>query len=664
MHSYRRPTGSRMPRGPTRPRLRWTRRHGVWAIAAALAAAGVALQIIAMPYGAPGTGVSLPVWSIALGFAATEVLAIHMPSEKSSHTLTLSEIPFVLGLVMAAPATLIVGRMVGTGLALGAYRRTAPSKVLINLALHYTETVVAITLFRRVIGPTSPVVPQAWPVLLGAVMAGVILTASAIAVIITVLEPRRSLREAWREIAAGTLVSFAIAFVGLVFALLILSEPWTAALMAGIVGLVFAGTKVFERLYSRFEQLRAVYRYTGAVHGSLSSTAAAQAVLGECAYLLRAGYAALLLDDVEGTARRFDLSDGDSDVTISAVPVDWRRFANVILPESGPAHLDAAGLDEWRHWFDRPGPDSVLVGLLVGGSEPVGLLALADRHGSEPRFTEADLQLFDVLLRHTGTTLDRLRVQDELHREVANNETLLRSKDRLIASVSHEIRTPLTGIYGYSELLGEMDDLPPVAREMAEAIASEARDVTHIVEDLLAAARSETDEMKLQSEPVRLDTVCAYTIDSVRMPPTHTVTTSTRAVTALGDELRLRQILRNLLTNAGKYGGPHVEVWVGTNDGEAVVQVVDDGTGVPDEAQARIFDAYQRAHDEATLPGSLGLGLTIARRMARLMGGDLVYRRDRDRSVFELTLPLADVPVEATPWTPVSGLPMPGATLP
>jgi signal transduction histidine kinase len=111
-------------------------------------------------------------------------------------------------------------------------------------------------------------------------------------------------------------------------------------------------------------------------------------------------------------------------------------------------------------------------------------------------------------------------------------------------------------------------------------------------------------------------------------------------VKAIGDPVRVRQIIRNLLTNAIRYGGDRITIdIVGLGD-TAVMAVSDNGPGIPPSEQDRIFEPYQIAHDPGSQPSSVGLGLAVARRLARLMEGSLTYERTGTISVFELTLPL------------------------
>ena len=112
------------------------------------------------------------------------------------------------------------------------------------------------------------------------------------------------------------------------------------------------------------------------------------------------------------------------------------------------------------------------------------------------------------------------------------------------------------------------------------------------------------------------------------------------SVHARADRTRVRQIIRNLLTNALKYGGPDIEVECRVNSDCAFIEVRDNGAGVPEEARERIFQPYERAHDPEIQPGSVGLGLAVSTQLAGLMGGELVYRYSDNWSVFRLALPL------------------------
>lgn len=217
----------------------------------------------------------------------------------------------------------------------------------------------------------------------------------------------------------------------------------------------------------------------------------------------------------------------------------------------------------------------------------------------------------------------------------------IRSKDELIASVSHEIRTPLTAVIGFAELLEPSPDTLSSSerQEMISSIAREASDIAYIVEDLLVAARAEIDTLNVTEQPVDLEAQLDHVLNRWHESHNHPMARYADPVTAIGDPGRIRQILRNLVTNAARYGGEHKEVRISALDGRAFVEIRDDGSGVPFDHRASIFDPYERAPAALGQPGSVGLGLTISRTLAQLMNGDLTYERTAGWSTFRLSLP-------------------------
>ena len=110
----------------------------------------------------------------------------------------------------------------------------------------------------------------------------------------------------------------------------------------------------------------------------------------------------------------------------------------------------------------------------------------------------------------------------------------------------------------------------------------------------------------------------------------------------LGDSLRCRQILRNLVSNALRYGGDRIEIVVVARDQVATVVVADNGAALSPEHAERVFDPYFTEGNGRTMPGAVGLGLPVSRRLARAMGGDVTCQPEADRTVFSLELPLVE----------------------
>ena len=223
-------------------------------------------------------------------------------------------------------------------------------------------------------------------------------------------------------------------------------------------------------------------------------------------------------------------------------------------------------------------------------------------------------------------------------------EGLVRAKNDFVASVSHELRTPLTAVVGLTrEILDHGDSFSSEeSRQLLELVAQQGADVAHIVEDLLVAARTEMGRLAVSSVPVDLTEEVNHAVtecEHLQVGRGARVSFGLEPAKALADPLRVRQIIRNLLANAFRYGGATVEVTAAQSGDLVRLQVRDDGPGLPPEEWEAVFRPYHRAHASPTVAGSIGLGLSVSKTLAVAMAGDLTYRYQDGVSIFELTLP-------------------------
>jgi two-component system sensor histidine kinase MtrB len=239
---------------------------------------------------------------------------------------------------------------------------------------------------------------------------------------------------------------------------------------------------------------------------------------------------------------------------------------------------------------------------------------------------------------HVAAKIDQALTEERLRLEIEEKHQIIRSKDQLIAAVSHELRTPLTGILGFAETLREEGDRldPELTAEAITSIANESTDLANIVEDLLTAARFELGALSAHTTPTDLAALARRVIEALSSRIETPIEADLQPVVAEVDGPRVRQILRNLITNAGRYGGERIVVRTVRTNGLASIEVRDNGQGIGDADPESIFAPYQSAHQPGSQPGSVGLGLTISRHLAQLMGGDLTFRRDGSWSVFSL----------------------------
>jgi PAS domain S-box-containing protein len=201
-------------------------------------------------------------------------------------------------------------------------------------------------------------------------------------------------------------------------------------------------------------------------------------------------------------------------------------------------------------------------------------------------------------------------------------------RDTFIGVLSHELRTPVTTIFAGAKVLARDGDGPPEAtrREIFEDIVVESERLHRLVEDVIAMTRFGEDEGDVGTEPVLLQRILPIVVRS-EQPRWPGVTFETDVPTGLptvvADPTYVEQVLRNLLSNAAKYGGPGttVTVRVAADGNEVAVTVADDGPGFPAHEAERIFELFFRSSGTATSAAGAGIGLFVCARLIRAMGG-------------------------------------------
>jgi signal transduction histidine kinase len=211
--------------------------------------------------------------------------------------------------------------------------------------------------------------------------------------------------------------------------------------------------------------------------------------------------------------------------------------------------------------------------------------------------------------------------------------------------VSHELKTPLTNIRLYAELLAE--DLDPADERAGRhlgVIVAESRRLSRLIGNLLTFARQQRHGERLHRGPHVVDAIVRDVLGgfgpalAARGVAVHLEAGAPATVQVDADALG--QILGNLVGNVEKYAaaGGHLDVTTRQRDGRTTITVADRGPGIPPAWRERVFAPFERVDDSPEGPTGTGIGLTIARELARLHGGDLVLRPSDAGACFELTL--------------------------
>ena len=223
------------------------------------------------------------------------------------------------------------------------------------------------------------------------------------------------------------------------------------------------------------------------------------------------------------------------------------------------------------------------------------------------------------------------KIQANLERAEAEN----RAKGEFLSRMSHEIRTPMNAIVGISDLTCMMDKVPENVRGNLSKIRSSSRYLLSLISDILDMSRIESGMMTVASEPFSIEQILdelesMMTGEAKRRELDFYMKTEIKDDVLLGDAVRLKQVLANLLSNAFKFtpAGGRVRVCVTqtqSSEEKAVYrfQVVDNGVGISEENQRRIFEAFEQVGNNYSKSQGTGLGLAISRTIVDLMGGEL-----------------------------------------
>jgi signal transduction histidine kinase/CHASE3 domain sensor protein len=235
-------------------------------------------------------------------------------------------------------------------------------------------------------------------------------------------------------------------------------------------------------------------------------------------------------------------------------------------------------------------------------------------------------------------------------REVTQERELDRLKDDFVATVSHELRTPLTSMMGFLEMIreGEAGELTDEQKRFLAIVYRSSERLQRLVGDLLFVARLDANGLQLQFAPVDVEELVHDAAESAgalaRSRELHLDLKLASLPMVTGDRERLSQLVGNLISNALKFtpAGGHVTVRTFVDGSHAVIEVEDDGIGIPEAEQDRLFQRFFRSTTatEQAIPGT-GLGLVISRAIAEAHGGTIDVRSEEGAGAcFRVELPL------------------------
>lgn len=382
-----------------------------------------------------------------------------------------------------------------------------------------------------------------------------------------------------------------------------------------------------EQLQQRLERLvRAGIR----INAERALEAVLQAVADSAREVIGARYAALGVFNPEGTGLSTFVTSGltpEQAARIGVLP-QGKGILGLLISDPKPLRLADLSQHPRSVGFPQHHPHmrSFLGVPVMGRKGPIGNLYLTEKVDA-PEFSLEDEAIAVMLAAQAAGAVENARLNEEAQRLLGEVRTMQKSRDRFYAMINHELRNALTAVYGWADLLIRRgtDGLPRAAMEVYE---SAERTLT-LLNDLLDLSR--LDASRLQ--PIVRDSDVRYIIrEAIQAVSPAAQARNIRLdagaedgeVPCRTDPVRTRQIVINLLTNAVRHSpeGDTIAIELAVTDSRLRIAVVDHGEGLTAEQQAVIFDAFMRMSGTENERGT-GLGLTLSRQLARLLGGDL-----------------------------------------
>jgi signal transduction histidine kinase len=381
----------------------------------------------------------------------------------------------------------------------------------------------------------------------------------------------------------------------------------------------------------------------------LSLDGVLQRLADHSASLIGARYAAIGVLDSTGTGlQSFHTSgvDATARARIGALPKGL-GILGVLIREPRVLRLPDLTRHPGSYGFPahHPTMKSFLGAPIIGRRGVFGNIYLTEKIDAES-FTEEDEHLVILLAAQAAAAVDNAKLHEESARLLEEVQALQRSRERFFAMVNHELRNALAATYGWAEMLVRKKDPATVPRAAFEVLDSAGQAIS-LISDLLDLSRLDEDRLRPVIhfvEPVAVvrRVVGRHTPQAESKNVSLILETDAAVPNIQTDAHRVEQILVNLLTNAIRHSPQEGKVLVEVRavPDRVVIQIRDQGPGVPPHEIESIFDVYvTKAGDESR--GS-GLGLPLSRRLAQLLGGELrAVARPGAGGCFRLELPIA-----------------------
>jgi diguanylate cyclase (GGDEF)-like protein len=387
------------------------------------AMAGLAYFLVVRHLTTSDVPIAVPWLILTLGYAASELTVVHIEFRRDAHSVSLNEIPLVVGLVFATPGHLLLAHLVGAGAVLVLHRRQAVLKLVFNLSHFALEDCVAIVVFHALLGGTVRLGAALWVAAVVAAAAAATVSVVTVSVVIWVNQNRVVIGQLWAVISVAFVGAVFNACVGLVAVIVLWADAGATVLLIVIGAILCVAYRQYASLQERHASLELLYQFTQAVRGSGDAEQIVSDVLAQTRRMMRAEVAELAVLPAYGE-QGIDwlVLDSESDVpTRTLEPSLHPSLARLVesgRPVVGPKTVRDPQI---RAHLAQRGQRDCIVTPLVAEGHVIGVLTVANRLGDVSSFDAQDGRLFETIAAHTGITLQNARLVDRLRHEALHD---------------------------------------------------------------------------------------------------------------------------------------------------------------------------------------------------------------------------------------------------
>jgi diguanylate cyclase (GGDEF)-like protein len=432
----------------------------IWILTGAVATAAVAAYLtLVQPLGAGPSELDVPWWLVAAGFAAAERWVVHLHFRRSTHSLSLGELPLVCGLLFLPAHELVIAGLVGSSVALAFDREIPTFKAFFNLAQFTLGTCVALFVVEGFVTVRDPLDPIVWVAVFGAVSAATLVADICVGAAVTIAEGRLEPQQRIDMLLTNWTVALSNTCLALAIAAVVTARPEGGLLLVPPTVLLMAAYRAYLSERRRNSELEFLYEATRTLSRSSEIVPELEALLARTASAFRVGAVDLVLFSAEPnrSARSSLNRDGERRML---EPIDEPLAESLRSLAAGltePVEIEHIFDTGQREYFRSRGMENGVIAPLHGEAGCVGLFSMAGRESVDRNFSDEDLRLLETLTGNVTVALqyDRLEqavrqlesLQQELERKALYDSlTQLANRSLFHNRVEHALQSRRPGV--------------------------------------------------------------------------------------------------------------------------------------------------------------------------------------------------------------------------